>query len=346
MTTKWLTFKFPSARSGEIAAAYAAGAISREAAWTIAYYRGVVSAELEESQKDEEVGMMSVGLSPEDAAKLLCEARFSNVSVACFNSSSNVTLSGPKATLDALKETLDARNVFCRALRVKNAYHSPYMVSIATKYERLLADKISSTQTKKTPQVLFFSSVDGARLNSLEVLGKADYWVRNLLSPVRFQDAMTAMMNPQFSKLVTRDQSGPISHFLEVGPHNALQGIVRSNTATNGKASHYCSIIKRKESDAKSFVSAVGWLHCHGFRPDMDALLHEPTGAQPPQLLVDLPPYPFDHSQIYWSESRISRGHRFRKHPRHELLGSPVPDWDPTEACWHNYIRHAENPWM
>lgn len=293
---------------------------------------------------------MSVGLSPEDAAKLLSDTRkshSSSISLACINSSSNVTLSGPKAALDALKQILDAREVFSRALRVRNAYHSPYMSCIATRYERLLADKISPAQSNGAPPVLFYSSVDGARLESLEALGKADYWVRNLLSPVRFRDAMAAMVAPQAAKLASREQSGPLSHFLEVGPHGALQSIVRSNSASDGKVSHYYSVLKRKESDAKSFVSAVGWLHCHGFGPDIEALLHGRAGElEHLQPLVDLPPYPFDHSQIYWSESRINRGHRFREHPRHELLGAPVPDWDPTEACWHNYIRHHENPWM
>ncbi|RBQ79289.1 hypothetical protein FVER14953_09959 [Fusarium verticillioides] len=31
---------------------------------------------------------------------------------------------------------------------------------------------------------------------------------------------------------------------------------------------------------------------------------------------------------------------------RHELFGAPVPDWDPANAVWRNYMRLSENPWV
>lgn len=64
------------------------------------------------------------------------------------------------------------------------------------------------------------------------------------------------------------------------------------------------------------------------------------------EMLTDLPAYPFNHSQHYWFESRLSRNFRFRKHARHELLGTPVADWNPMEAKWRNYIKVAEHPWI
>lgn len=337
--------------SGEIAAAYAAGAISRQTAWTIAFYRGVISSELEGSYTDTALGMMSVGLSPEGAAEVLKntgqELPVDNISLACFNSDDNVTLSGPKAQLDALKQVLDSRGIVCHILRVQNAYHSPYMASVADRYQSLLAGKISPDRTQKNAPALFYSTVEGALIDSLDVLGTAAYWARNLVSPVRFRDAFAAMVATKAAKLGRSSQAAPVSYFLEVGPHSALRAIVRSNAPADGKANNYCSALTRREPDAKSFVSVVGWLHCVGFEPDLEALMvREQPGIESPQTLVDLPPYPFDHSQIYWTESRISRSFRFRKHPRHELLGAPVPDWDPAEACWHNYIRHNENPWM
>ena len=63
-------------------------------------------------------------------------------------------------------------------------------------------------------------------------------------------------------------------------------------------------------------------------------------------MLVDLPSYPFDHSKTYWRESRISKGYRFRKVVRHELLGTPVSDWNKNNAIWRNWIRLSENPWV
>ena len=50
-------------------------------------------------------------------------------------------------------------------------------------------------------------------------------------------------------------------------------------------------------------------------------------------LLVNLPEYPFNSSQTYWTESIISRILRMREHARHELLGAPSADWNPSEVC-------------
>jgi acyl transferase domain-containing protein len=45
-------------------------------------------------------------------------------------------------------------------------------------------------------------------------------------------------------------------------------------------------------------------------------------------------------------ESTLSKNTRFRKFPRHDLLGSPVPDWNPREAKWRNYLSVGESPWV
>ena len=63
-------------------------------------------------------------------------------------------------------------------------------------------------------------------------------------------------------------------------------------------------------------------------------------------MAVDLPSYPFNHSKRYWDESRISKNFRFRKHPRHELLGTPVPDWNQLEPRWRNFLRVSESSWI
>jgi acyl transferase domain-containing protein len=63
-------------------------------------------------------------------------------------------------------------------------------------------------------------------------------------------------------------------------------------------------------------------------------------------MSTDLPGYVFNHSQIYWPESRLSKNFRFRKHPRHDLFGAPVPDWNPAEPRWRHLIRLSENPWL
>jgi acyl transferase domain-containing protein len=63
-------------------------------------------------------------------------------------------------------------------------------------------------------------------------------------------------------------------------------------------------------------------------------------------MLIDLPPYSFNHTQSYWPEGRLSKNFRFRKFARHDLIGAPVPDWNSQDPKWRNIIRIAETPWL
>ena len=72
----------------------------------------------------------------------------------------------------------------------------------------------------------------------------------------------------------------------------------------------------------------------------------EATKATNRMALTHLPEYPFDHSQAYWHEGRISKDLRLRKHPRLDLLGTQSLDWSPLEARWRKFIRFSETPWV
>ena len=116
--------------SGEIAAAYCAGKLSREAAWKISYLRGYVSSK----QSAANGAMMAVGLSRSRLEKYIQSVREDlngELVIACRNSPTNNTVSGDEALVDSLKQLLDADGAFARKLNVQNAYHSAHMVAIA-----------------------------------------------------------------------------------------------------------------------------------------------------------------------------------------------------------------------
>lgn len=102
--------------SGEIAAAYAARAISFREAVIISYYRGYVA------KKPSAGSMAAVGLGADAASKFLKEG----VVIACENSPKSITLSGDVGQLDkvvaAIKESKP--DVLARVLKVDMAYHS------------------------------------------------------------------------------------------------------------------------------------------------------------------------------------------------------------------------------
>ena len=122
--------------SGEIPAAYAAGKISREAAWKVGYYRGHVSAKVIKKG-----GMLATGLEKQQIVPYLDDIRGSHsgeLTVACFNSPKNITISGDDHLIDILKTALDSDGIFNRKLNVQNAYHSAHMQEVANEYSQLL----------------------------------------------------------------------------------------------------------------------------------------------------------------------------------------------------------------
>lgn len=64
------------------------------------------------------------------------------------------------------------------------------------------------------------------------------------------------------------------------------------------------------------------------------------------RLLTDLPSYHWNHDASFWVESRVSRNIRFRKFPRHQLLGSRYVDDIPQRPCWRNQLTLKEIPWL
>ena len=103
--------------SGEIAAAYAARAISFREAVIISYYRGYVA-----KSSSSNGGMVAVGLGADIVSDYLKEG----VVIACENSQISVTLSSEMKELDKVVEAIkESRvDVLIRKLNVDMAYHS------------------------------------------------------------------------------------------------------------------------------------------------------------------------------------------------------------------------------
>ena len=73
--------------------------------------------------------------------------------------------------------------------------------------------------------------------------------------------------------------------------------------------------------------------------------LHSVSKSIP--ILANLPEYPFNRSQRYWHESTMSRNLRLRKHPRLQLLGTPLVDWNfSDEGRWQKVFDSIEMPWI
>lgn len=320
--------------SGEIAAAYAAGLIGRSAAWKIAYHRGVVSEKVEKQGS-----MMAVGLEEVKLRSYMDEITQENttLTIACFNSPTNLTVSGDTEAIDSLGALLAGKEIFNRKLNVTNAYHSSHMSTVAEEYHRSLGNLPLEDKLEAKHPVTMISTVTGENADK-KMIETASYWVQNLVSPVLFSSALL--------KFNFGETSPSINEVIEIGPHSALKSAIR-DTLRNADISgiEYSNIIDRGNDSSVAALNAATALWQRGHPVNIDMINQSHSGT-PGALLTSLPAYSFNHETEYWMESRLSRDYRFRQHPRKDLIGAPISDWNPYEPKWRQILRLSEIPWL
>ncbi|KAI0156515.1 polyketide synthase PksD [Xylariaceae sp. FL1272] len=329
--------------SGEIAAAYAAGILSLDSALKVAFHRGRLAQKLLDSSSATE-GMMSVNLSEsgmESYVQTLCLT--DDITVACVNSPNNVTVSGEKSAIGVLKKALQEEQIFAQQLSVDIAYHSPTMKQIAEEYVNCLGTLRARKHTGDVKPILMVSSVTGLVVPTSTYLN-TQYWADNLVSRVRFADALGYLA----AAAPKADGLKPVSTYVEVGPHGALNRPVKEtlNSLNLSGNTSYLSLLSRHASPRKSVLETVGHLFASGHEVSILSANQHDTGKQQPAFLVHTPQYPFDHSRTYWYETRLSRGWRLRKIAPQPLLGTPVSDWNPLQPRWRKMLRISETPWL
>ena len=222
--------------SGEIAAAYAAGALSLADCMLIAYRRGCFAESLKKTRPDRPGGMLAIGASPAKVRPMLQRLGSAHAVIACVNAPSLVTASGDERAIIQLQAVAEDESLFNRRLKVDVAYHSPHMDDVATQY----LESLRSVTPKAQTQVRFYSSVKGSSADTSTL--NASYWVENMLSPVQFLDGVQSMYN----KL-----QGP-DVLVEIGPHSALEAPLKDIMKANPRWSldlstsqHLCEIKMR-----------------------------------------------------------------------------------------------------
>jgi acyl transferase domain-containing protein/NADPH:quinone reductase-like Zn-dependent oxidoreductase len=336
--------------SGEIAAAYCAGAFSMGTACRIAYYRGLLASKLRETSTIKG-GMISVNLTAKEVPQFIEQAFGDsdispNLTVACVNSPKNVTISGDEAAIDVLKEALDQNKIFAMKLSTGIAYHSPAMEAIAAEYTDLIGT-IEPHHIKKQT-IPMISSLKGEPV-AARTVSTASYWVQNLLSPVLFDSALSSLLDANNKMQLGACRRKPVYDLIEVGPHSALRRPCQDTLELHPRKAEvrYTSVLSKNMSAAKRVLDLVGTLFATGYPVCVTKANQRgriPTEVS--QCLVDLPGYPFDRQQTYWHESRISRDYRLRGEVPRGVLGARCADWTPLQPRWRKIINTREMPWV
>ena len=197
------------------------------------------------------------------------------------------------------------------------------------KYARQYLELIGPHLKPRSPLVPFISSVTNQNIVKGAMLG-ASYWVENLLSPVKFSQAMSQTIN-----LFTDNNI-----FLEVGPHSALAGPVRQILMAENSQDEYVSVLTRGKDSYEEILRAVGQLYLHNYPVDFEKVVCKG------KLLTDLPLYPWHYEEPIWRESRLAREYRLREFLHHELLGARIIESTTFNPAWRNLLRLEDVPWI
>ena len=325
--------------SGEIGAAYAAGSLSQTAALKISYYRGLVSSKCKESISMPGA-MLAVGLGEDDVSKHITKIKSGIICVACVNSSTSTTISGDEPAILELKASLDHLSIFNRKLNVQTAYHSHHMQQISAEY---LHSLVGLEQGAPPGSVKFISSVTA--MDKTTDFGPA-YWVENLVSKVRYSDAVKVYCSIDEHRSA-RKGAQPQCILIEIGPHSALSGPTRQTLRESGALNFtYLPTLVRGQDGVVNILELVGRLFEYGVSVDFDTINSIGPTEVKPVVIPSLPTYPWDHSNTYWYESRLSKEYRLRPNPDHDLLGVRVPSSTAIEPRWRYMVGLKSLPWL
>ena len=322
--------------SGEIAAAFATGALQLCECMAIAYYRGILSSSI-----TREGGMLAIGTSAPNTQSLIDTIKDGRAAIACFNSPALMTVSGDAKAITDLQTLAEERSIFARRLNVDVAYHSHHMQDIAAKY--LSALKTLDLHPKESVRTSFYSSLTGKHASTVTL--DAQYWCQNMTSPVMFHQSCKAMIFDG-----QKHTAGPnVDVVVEIGPHSSLkspiQDIIQTSESVT-KIEYMPSLIRQTDA-----ILAIQQLACRlfalGFDPNLSRV-NFGTGRSSAEgdVLTDLPAYPWTHQSPLWYESRVSKTHRLRKFPRHDLLGLLADDFNEMNMRWAGVLRLSDVPWL
>ncbi|KAF4592341.1 polyketide synthase [Ophiocordyceps camponoti-floridani] len=302
---------------GEVAAAYASGAMTAEAALAVSYFRGL-------SMPAKKGSMASLGLGRNQVSPLLEPG----VVVACENSQSSVTISGDAVQVDKVLRRVrnEHPGVLARLLRVETAFHSEHVHENGASYEKSMRPYIDSQQ----PETAFYSSLTGERLSNDQRLGPW-YWRANMEQPVLFNSALRSALSDHRARVF----------MTEIGPHPALQGPINQILRGMGRVDDvHAASLRREQGCLRSLLELAGNMFRHGV-PGLRLAAVVPAG----QFVRGLPSYSWARQPAPLAQPRMAREWRQHQHAPHELLG--IRAWELSdEPAWRNKLSVSRSRWL
>lgn len=299
---------------GEVAAAYAASALSLEQAVEVIYHRS-----RGQDKATDKGRMLAVGLSL-DAARREIRGMEAEVSIAAINGPKMVALSGNTHAIARIAAKLDQQDVFHRMLKVNVPFHSHHMEPLKEELIRSLAHLEPAQAT-----LPLYSTVTGKREDGTHLV--SDYWYKNVREPVYFTDALQQMVNDGFDA------------FVEIAPHPVLAEGAGELLHSNIRNGMVVPSLRRKEDEAITSMGALGKLFTHGYRVNWQVVCG--AGNQ----FVKLPGYAFQRERC-WFETEEHKQKRLGStlHPYLETGTQAITDTG--QFMWNLNLDKAIFPYL
>ncbi|MFF0885053.1 SDR family NAD(P)-dependent oxidoreductase [Streptomyces sp. NPDC003456] len=242
------------------------------------------------------------------------------LSVAAVNTAGSTVISGEADAIARIVAELGARDVYARRINVDYASHNaqmdPLLPDLAARFRDL---------TPQAAEIAFYSTVTGAAATGTELDGT--YWCRNLREPVRFDRALTQLLDDGHTV------------FVEISAHPVLSMPLTDGSAERGGI--VVGSLSRRSGGVARLLHNLGLLHVQGHTVDWDRVLGAGT-------VVQLPTYAFQRRR-YWYESEDTTGDARSlglRPAEHPWLGALTATADDDGYLFTGRVSLPEHPWL
>jgi acyl transferase domain-containing protein/NADPH:quinone reductase-like Zn-dependent oxidoreductase/acyl carrier protein len=298
---------------GEVAAAWACGALSLPEAVKVIYHRSRLQGLTKGKGR-----MTAVGISGAETEALIAELGLGHgLEMAGANSHRGATVAGDPALLDKLEAVLGERSIFHRRLNLDYAFHSPAMDPIQNGIVQSLADL-----TPRNADIPFYSTVSGRPEAGREL--DAAYWWRNVRLPVQFESACAAAIGHDMSV------------FVEIGPHAVLRSYLNDALHRADRPGRVLITASRGDDDPEQIHDVAGQVILTGADIDWQALF--PWKGEH----TTLPTYPWQRER-HWHAVTAESPSMLARARGHFLLGYAQRQ---HEGLWENQLDVRQYPML
>jgi acyl transferase domain-containing protein len=244
------------------------------------------------------------------------------LSIAAVNTAGSTIISGEADAIAEIVSELGAKDVYARRINVDYASHNaqmdPLLPGLAAEFTDL---------TPGRARIPLYSTVTSEVTTGPELDG--GYWCRNLREPVRFDRALTRLLDDGHTV------------FVEISAHPVL-----SMPLTDGSSEHGGIVVgslAREQGGTAQLLRNLGLLHVQGHDLDWDKALGTGTGT-----VVPLPTYAFQR-QRYWLEPVRTAGDAGSfglDASAHPWLGAVVELAGGEGHLFTGRLSLTEQPWL